>query len=75
MPKGIIIFPMIILGIIFLNGFLNVIIPKVMWKTFESWKAAKEPTNAFFMVRRIIGIVQMIIVIGMFLFPYYMSKQ
>jgi len=75
MPKGITIIPMIILGFIFLQGLLNAINPKLTWKIFESWKATKEPTNTFFVSRRILGIVAMVIVVGIFLFPYLMSKQ
>lgn len=75
MPKGITIIPMIFFGIIFIIGLLNVIFPKKMWETFESWKATKEPTNAFFMSRRIAGIVMIVIVLAMFLFPYIMSRQ
>ena len=74
-PKGIIIIPMIILGFIFLQGLLNAINPRIMWKVFESWKSTKEPTNTFFMSRRITGVVAMIIVLGLFLFPYLMRKQ
>ena len=75
MPKGITIIPMIILGIIFLQGLLNAIIPKFLWRIFESWKATKEPTNSYFLLRRILGIVSMLIVVAIFLFPYFMSKQ
>ncbi|MEG0775192.1 DUF6199 family natural product biosynthesis protein [Clostridium sp.] len=75
MPKGITIIPMIILGFIFLQGLLNVINPKLLWKIFESWKATKEPTSGYFLCRRAFGIVSMLIVIGIFLFPYVMSKQ
>ncbi|MDV3425762.1 MAG: hypothetical protein LIR50_00560 [Bacillota bacterium] len=73
--KGITIIPMIILGIIFLHGLLNAINPKFMWRIFESWKATKEPTNIFFISRRIIGIAEMVIVAAIFLFPCLMSKQ
>ncbi len=74
MPKGITIIPIIILSLIFLQGLLNAINPKFIWRTFESWKATKEPTKAFFLSRRISGVVSMIIVVGLFLFPYLMSK-
>ena len=75
MPKGVTIIPMIILGVIFLHGLLNAIIPKFLWRIFESWKATKEPTNSYFLLRRILGIVSMLIVVAIFLFPYFMSKQ
>jgi hypothetical protein len=75
MPKGILIIPMIILGFIFFNGLLNAANPKLMWKIFDSWKATKEPTNTFFISRRVTGIVTMILVVAIFLFPYIMSRQ
>jgi hypothetical protein len=75
MPKWITIIPMIILGLIFLQGLLNAINPKLLWKIFESWKATKEPPKSYFLSRRIFGIVSMLIVVAIFLFPYLMSKQ
>lgn len=75
MPKGVTIIPMIILGIIFLQGLLNAISPKLLWNIFESWKASKEPTSAYFLLRRIFGIISMLIVVAICLFPYIMSKQ
>ncbi|MRN54775.1 DUF6199 family natural product biosynthesis protein [Paenibacillus monticola] len=75
MPKGILLFPMLIFGLIFVSGLLNAISPRLMWKTFESWKATKEPSNTYFMARRISGILAMLIVSGLLLFPYFMSRQ
>ncbi len=45
MPKGVTIIPMIILGLIFLQGLLNAISPKFLWKIFESWKATKNQST------------------------------
>ena len=75
MPNGITIIPMIILGFIFITGLLNALCPKKIWEIFGSWKATKEPNPTFFIIRRITGILAMIIVLAMFLFPYLMSKQ
>lgn len=75
MPKGVTIIPMIILGLIFLQGLLNAISPKFLWKIFESWKATKKPINSYFLSRRIFGIVSMLIVVAIFIFSYFMSKQ
>jgi Na+/H+ antiporter NhaD/arsenite permease-like protein len=74
MLKVILIIPEIILGLIFILGILNFIFPRKMWETFEGWKATKEPTDAFFTMRRIAGIFVMLIVLAMLLFPYIMSK-
>lgn len=65
----------IILALIFIYGLLNALIPKMMWKTFESWKATKEPTKTYFITRRITGVIIMVIVVSIFLFPHIMSKQ
>ena len=75
MPKWIPIIPMIILGLIFLQGLLNAIKPTFLWEIFESWKATKEPTSSYFLSRRIFGIVSMLIVVAIILFPYFMSIQ
>jgi hypothetical protein len=75
MPIVATIIPMIILGFIFILGLLNAINPRITWKVFESWKATKEPSNAFFLFRRVIGVIAMLMVIGLVLFPYIMSRQ
>ena len=64
MPKGISIFSKvfyIFYIIIFVIGLINAIAPKWYWKTFESWKATKEPTKGYFITKRISGIIIMII--------------
>ncbi len=73
MPTFVIIIPMMIYGIIFTIGLINAINPRFMWGKFESWKATKEPTETFFLIRRIGGVVVMIIITVIALFPYIMS--
>ncbi len=65
---------MLIYAIIFIIGLLNIICPRFMWRIFESWKATKEPTNTYFLMRRIAGIIAIVIIIALVLFPYLMSK-
>jgi hypothetical protein len=65
---------MLILGFIFINGLLNAINPKLMWRTFEGWKAMNEPSTTYFIVRRIGGIVAMIFVLAAILIPFIMSR-
>lgn len=65
MPAGFNFFTIIVYFfyiIIFAIGLVNAIAPKWCWKTFESWKATKEPTKAYFLARRISGIAVMIII-------------
>tara|TARA_Y100001933_G_scaffold256450_1_gene301145 strand:- start:710 stop:916 length:207 start_codon:yes stop_codon:yes gene_type:complete len=61
------IFHLLIVGAVFLIGLLNAINPRIMWKHFESWKAKKEPSPVFFLVRRIMGVIVMVISSSMFL--------
>jgi hypothetical protein len=74
MPKLIMIIPMTILGLVFIQGLLNAVNPRFLWRIFESWKSTKEPASSYFISRRIFGIFTMLIVAAVFLFPYIMSK-
>ncbi len=49
-------------AIIFVILLINAINPRYLWKTFESWKAKSEPTDAYFKVRRITSIIGLIII-------------
>ncbi|MBR3762835.1 MAG: hypothetical protein IKK59_08885 [Lachnospiraceae bacterium] len=59
----------IIYAIIFGVCLINIIAPKWCWSTFESWKAHKEPSKMFFVVRRIEGIIGLIIITAIALAP------
>ena len=72
MPKGMSVFSTIIYIfyiIIFASGLVSAIAPKWVWKTFESWKATKEPTKTYFVAKRISGIIIMIVVAVIALAP------
>lgn len=73
MPKGVMVYQLTIIGLIFTIALLNVICPKLMWKTFESWKATKEPSNAYFISRRIIGSIIITVLLAISLLPYIMG--
>ena len=80
MPEGTKIFTIIVFIfyiIIFLIGLVNAVAPKWFWKNFESWKATKEPSRTYFLVKRITGVIAMIIIAIIALAPsliYYFSK-
>ena len=59
--------------IVFLYGLITAIAPKWFWKTFESWKATKEPSNTYFLVKRISGILIMVIITAIALLPVFMA--
>ena len=72
MPKGMNIFSTVVYIfyiIIFAIGLVEAIAPKWFWKTFESWKATKEPTKAYFITKRISGIIIMIVIAVIALAP------
>lgn len=50
-------------AILFAVSLLNAIAPRWMWSKFESWKSTKEPSKAYFFVRRLGGILGLIVVI------------
>lgn len=73
MPRAI---PLIVLAfyaVIFIACLLEALFPKWCWRTFESWKAAKEPSKAYFFRRRVAGIAGMIILAVIALAPAFMA--
>ena len=72
MPKGMSILSTVVYIfyiIIFAIGLVNAIAPKWFWKTFESWKATKEPPKTYFITKRISGIIIMIVIAVIALAP------
>ena len=72
MSKGMSIFSNIVYIfyiIIFASGLVNAIAPKWFRKTFESWKATKEPPPPYFITKRISGIIIMIAIVVIVLAP------
>ena len=55
--------------ILFIACLLEVLFLKWCWKTFESWRATKEPSKAYFLQRRIAGIIGMVIIAAIALAP------
>ena len=55
------IIPAALLLLISIICLINIINPRYLWQIFQSWKAVKEPTEAYFKARRISGIVGLII--------------
>lgn len=43
-----------------------------MWKVFESWKATSEPSEAYFRLRRIGGLISLILITLIMLGPTIM---
>ena len=74
MPRWIDVISFVLLGVIFFNGLLNLINPKMMWKTFEGWKATGEPSNTFFIMRRIGGAAAVLAVVCLLLLPWILSR-
>ena len=80
MPEGTKIFTTIVFIfyiIIFSIGLVNVVAPRWYWEKFESWKATKEPSRTYFLVKRMTGVVVMIIIATIALVPaliYYFTK-
>jgi len=72
MPDGLNVFSTIVsvfLIVLFVGCLVNAIAPKWCWRTFESWKATKEPSKTYFLVQRISAIVGMIVIAAIALMP------
>ncbi len=65
--------PITILLVVALIALLiNAINPRYMWKKFESWKATSEPSDAYFLSRRISSIIGIAILLVVLLGPRVM---
>lgn len=53
---------------------INAVNPYWAWKITDSWRATKEPTQSYFIFRRIGGIVFSIIGIGFFVLIFVTSR-
>lgn len=60
--KAVSIIAYVLFSIIFAACLLEALFPKWCWKTFESWRAKKEPSKAYFLRMRVAGIVGMVII-------------
>lgn len=60
---------MMVFGMLFLIGLVEAIFPRYAWRLLESWKAKSEPSRAYFFVRRLGGIVLMLMIIFIWFLP------
>ncbi|WP_026477926.1 DUF6199 family natural product biosynthesis protein [Alkaliphilus transvaalensis] len=74
MPKGVILFGVVMIMVILIRGLLDAINPKFLWKISKGWKATKEPPNSYFISIRIFGIGSVILASLLFLLPYIIKR-
>ncbi len=58
----------IIYAIMLVVSITNIINPKWTWRTFKSWHARREPTEAYFMISRIMSLITILLVTYMIFF-------
>ncbi|XMB66336.1 hypothetical protein RI065_08520 [Mycoplasmatota bacterium zrk1] len=63
------IFIALFFGFIIVVCLLNIINPRLLWNTFQSWKAKKEPSDTYFIVIRITNLIALLLVIFFLLGP------
>lgn len=71
------IFASLLYLIIFSICLINIIKPRLLWEKFEKWKAKKEPSNEFFLARRIGSSIALVIITALMLVPtimYYLHQ-
>lgn len=59
----------VVYAVVFAGCLLEALFPKWCWKAFQSWKAAKEPSEAYFLRNRVAGIIGMMIITAIALAP------
>jgi len=69
MPISITIIIFAFYAVIFAACLLEALFPKWCWKTFESWKAAEEPSEAYFFRNRVVGMIGMVVITVIALVP------
>ncbi|WP_295736094.1 DUF6199 family natural product biosynthesis protein [uncultured Oscillibacter sp.] len=60
-------------AVVFAAGLAEALFPKWCWKTFESWKAVKVPSKAYFLRRRIEGVLGVALASAIMLGPALMA--
>ncbi len=48
---------------------INILNPRLLWEKFEKWKATSEPSETFFITRRILSIVALVVLLIFLTFP------
>ncbi len=38
----------------------NVIAPRWIWRVTESWRATREPSSTYFVIRRVVGVLMLV---------------
>lgn len=62
----------IVIAISFFSvSIMNLFAPRWVWEKFESWRAIKEPSDTYFLGRRIMGAVFLVIAIFIFGMPTF----
>lgn len=69
MPVAITIIIFAFYAFIFIACLLEALFPRWCCKIFESWKATKEPSKAYFIRMRIAGIIGMVVITAIALAP------
>ncbi len=39
----------------------NAIAPRWIWRVTESWRAVREPSRTYFIIRRIVGVIMLLV--------------
>ncbi|MHB1630373.1 MAG: DUF6199 family natural product biosynthesis protein [Bacilli bacterium] len=51
---------------------LNLINPRIIWRITQSWKAYREPPQAYFTIRRIWAMIMLLIGVAILTLPHLM---
>lgn len=54
----------LILGLWTALALANAIAPRWIWRVTESWRAVREPSRTYFIVRRIVGVMMLLVAVA-----------
>lgn len=72
-PNFVIVFEILFFILWFGIAILNLINPRIMWRIMQSWKAYREPPQAYFTIRRIWALIMLLIGAGILILPHLMQ--
>lgn len=71
-PRFLFVFEIVFFALWFGIAILNLINPRLIWRIMQSWKAQREPSQAYFTIRRVWALIMVVIGLGILVLPRMM---
>lgn len=74
MPLVSLMIPIMLVIVLIISGLVELINPRLRWEKLEAWKAQEEPSQTFFLLRRLKGLVTIGVACGIGYYLYSISS-